>query len=189
MAGRYAIAHFLCSHNGVIMFAYTQADLDLQVAALSMPVQLWLNWMMVVIVLMPILFIRRPQGRIAILCSIALIATAMPISRMTGITNLLSLIHLVLWIPLVIYFCRQMRAGLIPYKSFFGVWSVTMVASCIISLVFDVRDFARWLLGERGIVSAPAEQQIPWIVFIFILISLYLAGSYVLSKAPFHNRD
>lgn len=165
-------------------FQYTQAQLDAQTAALSMPMQIWLNWMIVVIVLMPLIFIRRPQGRIAILCSILLIACAMPVSRIVGISNFLSLIHLLIWTPLVLYFCYQLRQQHIPIKSFFGIWSLTMISTAIVSLVFDVRDFARWLMGDRGIVTAPANIEIAWVPAIFMVLCIGLAGAYIFKKLP-----
>ena len=123
------------------MFQFSQAELNAQLAALPTLMQFWLNWMKVVIVLMPLLFIRRPQGRIAIGSSMLLIAIAMPVSSIVGISNLLSLIHLLIWTPLVAYFCFQLRAQLISKKTFFGVWAMVMVATAIISLVFDGEGF------------------------------------------------
>lgn len=166
------------------MFQYSQADLDLQIAALPMLLQYWLNWMMVVIILMPLLFFRRPQGRVAIGTSVLLLAAAIPLGRIFGISNFFALLHLLIWTPLVMYFCYQLREKMIPIKSFFGIWSLVMVATVIISLVFDIRDFSRWLMGERGVIQPSANSEIPWITLVFILITLLLAAGYVLRKFP-----
>lgn len=164
-------------------FQYSQAELDAQVAALSMPMQLWLNWMMLVVIIMPIFFFRRPQGRIAILCSILLIATAIPTTRIVGMSNFLSLLHLIIWTPLLIYFSHQLRHQRIPIKSVFGIWSLTMITTLIISLVFDIRDFGRWLMGERGVVSV-TQFEVAWLCLFFILLCILLIGGYIFKKPP-----
>lgn len=87
--------------------------------------------------------------------------------------------HLVLWTPLVFYFCGQFRRGHIPVKYLFGIWSLLLVATCIISLVFDARDFTRWLPGERGIMIIPENPQVPWLSLGFIIAALLAAGIYI----------
>lgn len=166
------------------MFEYSQADLDAQMAALPMMIQIWLNWMLVVIIFMPLIFFRRKQGRIAIVTSLLLITAAVPISLMYGMTNLVAAVHLVLWVPLVLYFCQQLRVKAIPMKSFFGIWSVVMVASCIISLAFDVRDFSYWIMGDRGIFTASSSFDVPWLVLSFMTLALLGAASYVFRWWP-----
>ena len=102
----------------------------MEVPQLPLPFQVWLNWMLAEIILAPILFIRHRQGRIALL------------------------------------------------------GSVVMVASAITSLVFDVRDFGRWILGDRGVVNPPpwSETQMPWVMLILIAAALGYAGHYVFGK-------
>jgi surface polysaccharide O-acyltransferase-like enzyme len=163
-------------------FQYSAAELDAQVAALPALLQGWFNWMTLVIVLMPLLFIRRPQARVALACAVVLVAIALPLSRIVGISYFLSLPHLLLWTPLVVYFCGQLRHGHIPVKSLFGIWSLLLVATCIISLVFDARDFTRWLLGERGIMTIPENSRVPWVSLGFISIALLAAGIYIFRK-------
>jgi surface polysaccharide O-acyltransferase-like enzyme len=163
-------------------FQYSPAELDAQVAALPVLLQWWFNWMTLVIVLMPLLFIRRPQARVALVCAVALVAVAIPLSRIVGISHFLSLPHLVLWTPLVFYFSGQLRRGHISVKSPFGIWCLLLVATCIISLVFDARDFTRWLMGERGIMTIPENPPVPWLSLSFIIVALVAAGIYIFRK-------
>ena len=151
---------------------------------LPLPFQLWLNWMLVVIILAPVLFVRHRQGRIALLGSVVLMVAQIPLMSAFGFSHLLALTHLLVWTPVVVYFCRELRAERISVRSVFGVWSVVMVASAIISLVFDVRDFGRWVLGDRGVVNPPpwSEKQIPWIMLVLIAAALGYAGNYVFGK-------
>ena len=154
--------------------------------ALPFLYNMWLQWMLVVIIVAPVVFVRHRQGRIALLGSVVLIAAQFPLISAYGLTNLLSLTHLLVWTPVVVYFCRELQAERINVKSVFGVWSLVMVASAIISLVFDVRDFGRWIMGDRGVVNPPpwAEAQIPWVWLAAIAATLALAANYVFRKRP-----
>lgn len=156
----------------------------MEMPTLPLPFQLWLNWMAVVIIAAPILFVRHRQGRVALLGSVVLMAIQLPLMSAVGFSHLLAATHLLVWTPLVIYFCRELRAERIKIRSIFGVWSVVMVASAIISLVFDVRDFGRWILGERGVVNPPpwSETQIPWVMLLLIAAALAYAGHYVFGR-------
>lgn len=156
----------------------------MEVAPLPLPFQLWLNWMFAVIIIAPILFVRHRQGRIALVGSVVLMVIQMPLMAAVGFSHLLALTHLVVWIPVVVYFCRELRAERIKVRSIFGVWSVVMVASAIISIVFDVRDFGRWILGDRDVVNPPpwAETQIPWVMLVLIAAALGYAWNYVFGK-------
>ncbi len=166
------------------MFEYSQAEISAQVAALPVAFQLWFNWMGLVIVLAPILFVRHRQGRVALVFSAIFIAVQMPLVRMTGLTNLLSLTHWLIWGPLLYYLCRELRGGRIARRSVFGAWAATASATIIISLVFDVRDFGRWIVGVRGVVSPAAEGLvIPWLWLGLIIASLVAAGWYVYAGA------
>jgi hypothetical protein len=119
---------------------------------------------------------------VALGCALLLIVMAMPLSRVVGISYFLSLPHLLLWTPLVLYFCAELRSGRIPVKSTFGVWSLLLVATCIVSLVFDARDFTRWLLGERGILVMSANPAVPWFTVFFILAALACAAACIFRK-------
>ena len=49
------------------MLEYTQEDISSQVANLPLAFRFWFQWMFAVIVLAPGLFIRRREGRVAVL--------------------------------------------------------------------------------------------------------------------------
>ncbi len=171
------------------MFEYSQADIGAQVAALPFAFQIWFQWMFYVIVLAPILFIYYRQGRVALAFSVVFLAVQFPLMRTIGLTNLLSLSHLLIWGPLVVYLCRELRMGRIARKSIFGAWSILAVATAVISLVFDVRDFSRWVAGERAIVSVPAEATVPWLWLALIIFSLLMSGWYIFGKVQHSNNS
>lgn len=139
---------------------------------------LWFQWMFWVIVVAPVLFVRRRQGRIVLVFSAVFVAVQFPLLQMVGLTNLLSLSHLLIWTPLVFYLLRELRARRIEPRSPFGVWALTAGATAIISLVFDVRDFGRWLAGARGPAQLPAWEQatMPWFWLAAIALALLAAG-------------
>ncbi len=53
--------------------------------------------------------------------------------------------HMLCWTPVVSYYIR--RWPLIEKKSVFGVWFVLALATMIVSLVFDAKDFVEYLMG------------------------------------------
>lgn len=154
------------------MFQYTQADIQQQVAALPPAFQLWFQWMFAIIVLAPVLFIMYRQGRVVIAFSVIFLAVQFPLMRITGLSNFLSLTHLLIWGPLVIYLVRELETRRIKPASIFGVWALTAVTTALISLVFDVRDFGHWIAGERGVVQPAAETAIPWLWVVLIVLTV-----------------
>jgi hypothetical protein len=163
------------------MFEFSQADIQAQVTALPMAFQLWFQWMFLIIVAAPVLFVRYRQGRVALVFSAVFIAVQMPLMWSVGLSNLLSLTHLLIWGPLVIYLCRELRSERIARTSMLGVWASTAVATAIVSLVFDVRDFGRWIAGERGIANPPPNPEVPWLWVCLIALALAAAAWYVFS--------
>lgn len=160
------------------MLEYTQEDISSQVANLPLAFRFWFQWMFAVIVLAPVLFIRHREGRVAVLFSVVFIAVQMPLMRIVGLTNLLSLTHLAIWGPLIIYLCRGLHSDRIRRGSLMGAWAAIASATAIISVVFDVRDFGRWIAGERGIANPAANASIPWLWVVLIAASLAGAGWY-----------
>ena len=164
------------------MFEFTQDDISSQVANLPLAFRVWFQWMFAVIVLMPVLFVRHPAGRVAVGFSLVFFAVQLPLMRMVGLTNLLSLTHLLIWGPLLVYLCRGLRSGRIRRGSLIGVWAALASATAIVSLVFDVRDFGRWIAGARGIASPPPDPGIPWVWVTLIVASLVFAGWYSFAR-------
>ncbi|MGE0278086.1 MAG: hypothetical protein AB7R40_22050 [Nitrospiraceae bacterium] len=150
-------------------------------AGLPLHFSAWLYWMFFVIVLAPIVFIARRQGRIVLIFSAVFLVVQLPLSRAVGLTNLLSLPHILIWTPLVIYLLRELHARRIEPVSPFGIWALTASGTAIISLVFDVRDFSRWIGGERDVVNPPPLEQtaIPWLWVTLIMIALGASTWYV----------
>lgn len=154
------------------MFQYTQADIQQQVAALPPAFQFWFQWMFVIIVLAPVLFIMYRQGRVAVAFSLVFLAVQFPLMRITGLSNFLSLTHLLIWGPLVVYLVNELETRRIKPASILGGWALTAVTTALVSLVFDVRDFSRWIAGDRGVVQPPPEPSVPWLWVALIILTV-----------------
>lgn len=171
------------------MFEYSGADLEAQMAALPLVLRVWLQWMFAVIVLAPVVFVWHRQARVALLFSLVFLAVQLPLTRAVGLTNLLSLPHLLIWGPLVAYLSRELRARRIRPGSLFGIWALAAVATAIVSLVFDVRDFGRWLAGQRGIVQPGPAPEIPWLQVAAIALALGALSTYIFGRRPSDGRQ
>ena len=99
---------------------------------------------------------------VAIGLSIVFLLIQMPLLRTVGLTNLLSLTHLLAWGPLTLYLLHELHERGIPMKSPLAIWAMIASATAIVSLIFDIRDFGRWIGGERGVVHPLPDPGIPW---------------------------
>lgn len=63
---------------------------------------------------------------------------------------MISLAHLIVWPPLAYFLIqKEIRSPHFKAKSFYGVWMIAFVATILISLVFDARDFILVLMGVK----------------------------------------
>ncbi|MBI1261135.1 MAG: hypothetical protein GC184_05370 [Rhizobiales bacterium] len=119
---------------------------NVYVAALPQWVQLWMNWMAVCLFLGSLVFaIFKVEARWLLLANLILIVATMALGMSIGWNGLWGSTHLVIWTPVVIYFIR--RWPLIEKRSVYGVWFVLALATMIISLIFDAKDVAQYLLA------------------------------------------
>lgn len=114
-----------------------------------MPLQ-WQLWVLLLVVInagMPLFFLGRPEARLALITLMVAAMIMSIVTRYAGFTRLLGLGHFV-WFPLLAYLWT--RLGEIPADGFYGMWIRAVMALNALSLVIDVTDVARYLLGERG---------------------------------------
>ena len=118
----------------------------------------WLNWLLFSAFILPLVLLIWRQTRIAAIVTVATgIAGAFSIGWLydkLGYVKLLGLPHIVFWTPLAVYLVMLMRRADMP------VWPrrilAVVLASILVSLVFDYVDVLRYLLGERQASIRPA---------------------------------
>tara|TARA_R110002110_G_scaffold18212_3_gene76717 strand:- start:1844 stop:2251 length:408 start_codon:yes stop_codon:yes gene_type:complete len=116
------------------------------VATLPQWVQYWMYWLGAVLALGSLVFsIFRIEARWLLLAFVLSVITTTAIGMTVGWNKLWGVTHLVFWTPVVIYFIR--RWPLIDKRSVYGVWFVLALATMIVSLVFDAKDFVEYLTG------------------------------------------
>lgn len=125
-------------------------QMNSQTAELPGWVQLWMNWMTVVF-LAAILFVKNHvAARVAIVTFLLTFLGAIGVFYLTRNIHLFSLVHLALWTPLLIYVYRkELRPGNVRLATPYGIWLILLCATILISLLFDVRDAALALMGQK----------------------------------------
>jgi hypothetical protein len=54
------------------------------------------------------------------------------------------------------------------------------ILTLVVSLVFDLRDFGRWMSGERGLIQPASGVHLPWLTIPAMVIALVGAGLCIL---------
>ena len=123
-----------------------QGEQEIYVAALPQWVQLWMNWMTVVLGLGGLIAaIFKVEARWLLLSLLLTIPATMVLGVYVGWNGLWGITHLIFWTPVAIYMAR--RFSQIEVKSIYGVWYVLALATLWISLVFDAKDVGAYLLS------------------------------------------
>jgi hypothetical protein len=119
---------------------------------------IWLNWLMIGAVFLPlVLFVWRPTRIAALLSVLAAVGSGLAVFFMyekMGYVKLLGLPHVILWTPLVWYYLTLLRRNTVPTIARYVMYVV--LATILISLAFDYADLVRYILGER----APLENTV-----------------------------
>lgn len=153
------------------MFEYTPADISNQIAALGPAMSIWLR-VMGIVNLSSLFFLRHMQARWVLAAFLFIAATNVPIFLSFGLIKLGSVPHLVVWIPLVVYLAREFRHGNIDVKTVFGAWSVVVMLIVLVSVVFDVRDSAEYLLGDNTQMAIDPDAAPPYLTLLAIGVSI-----------------
>ena len=170
------------------MFTYSFADIQAQLDALPTLYRVWFAWLGLIVVILPFVFLKHRQGRVAMLFALAFIPLLLVVVHSTGITYVISFLHVALWLPLLWYLARELRAERVNILSPFGLWMNVAVATLIISLVFDVRDAIRWAAGERAILDPEPGIVMPWVTIPAMLTALAIAGWSILGPRLRHKK-
>ena len=122
--------------------------------ALPRWVQLWMACVLVPVNLLPFLLLDTSTGRTAALATLVVMLGGLTIMLAErGLSRLMSVPHLVAWIPLVALLVIWLARARPMSPAETGL-AVALVAVNSISLGFDIVEFVRWCLGDRAVPGA-----------------------------------
>ena len=123
-----------------------QVSQSAYVAALPQWVQMWMNWMGIVLALGSLVFaFFKVEARWLLLAFVVSIVATFALGMTIGWNGLWGTTHLVFWTPAAIYMYRRLEG--INTNSVYGVWYLAALATVIISLVFDAKDAVQYLVA------------------------------------------
>ncbi len=128
-----------------------EMDLAIKLVADQSPlVGYWMNWMTIVMVSSLVFVWNHKPARVVALSLPVLMFLAWLVFDQTGEVHLIGIAHVVVWPFLVYYLLKNVMLskgfkGSSPY----GVWVMLLVATMVISLLFDVRDIALVMMGVK----------------------------------------
>ncbi len=112
----------------------------------------WVYWLGVAGLVLPLMLMIWPQSRVAgIVAALASVAAGMGVTwvfETYGYVKLIGLPHIIFWGPLVWFLLGQQRKEGMPVWPRRIIWVI--IVSLSVSLVFDVTDVMRYLLGNRA---------------------------------------
>lgn len=119
--------------------------------ALPRWVQAWVALVLMPANLLPFGWLDTPTGRAGALATGVVVLGGVPIMLAErGLSRLMSVPHLVAWIPLLVLLVARLAQGEPMSRAETGL-AMTLIVVDGISLGFDVLDFARWSLGDRAV--------------------------------------
>ena len=110
----------------------------------------WFGWVMALVamnMLIPLLFIKKTEARVTIAVILVQSVAMLLLFAELGFTRLLGLAHFG-WFWLIWYLWSRLDQH--PGGTLFGKWMRAVLLMDAISLVLDVTDVIRYLLGDRA---------------------------------------
>ena len=125
-------------------------SMNTQISNLPNPVQMWMNWMMLTFSC-SILFVWKYRTARWVLASILLsMPMAMFVYYLTNTIHLLGIVHVIIWLPLLIFLYRtDFKSESFKKFSPYGIWIILLATTIVISLIFDVRDIFLVSIGKK----------------------------------------
>ncbi len=112
-------------------------------------VKIWSVWLFIVTLLSVVFIKQKPHGKWIAALLLSMFVVIIVISQFFDpdvlTIGLLSVLHVVFWTPVVILLTRSVNE--LEHKTLFGAWSIVLMISLWISLLFDYQAAAKWLFG------------------------------------------
>ena len=127
-------------------------EMNTQTSALPQWVQVWMNWMSLVL-LSSVFFVKNhKEARWVLAATLFTFPVALVIFHFKPSIHLFGIAHLLLWLPLCTYLLRRWKcSGEAKYQTLnpFRVWITLALLTMAISLIFDVRDLYLIAVGLK----------------------------------------
>jgi hypothetical protein len=163
------------------MFEHTLSDAFTQLYSMPLGFILWIRWLGLVNLVGGLVFVRRPQARWVLAAMVFILVTNVGLMMAgSGLVKLLSIPHLFVWIPLIGYLAMQLRSGHVEIGKPFGIWCLIVIMTDLVSVVFDLRDGAQFLLGDDGVVVPDSLAAFPVMTLLVIAASAIALVAYSL---------
>jgi hypothetical protein len=107
---------------------------------------LWMGWMGFVNIA-AVAFWSEREARWVLAAFVAAFVAMQVLYQINGYNRFLGLAHIVFWVPLLIYLYGQLSKVIGP--RLFETWLRVLMATNGVSLVIDVVDVLRYLVGDR----------------------------------------
>lgn len=122
-------------------------EFNKKIFGMKFPWNLWVGLMAMINMVGGLVYIRTPEGQIAIACLMLGFLIMWGIYAQKGFVRLMGLGHLIAWTPLMIWFAKVVAQG--NAEGAFRYWLMAVLAANGISLVIDFVDVVRYSLGDR----------------------------------------
>ena len=113
---------------------------------LPFPWLVWVALLMCANMVMPVFFFGTLEGKLIFLAAMAGAVLQTWIFSSNGFVRLLGAGHFP-WLPLVIWL--WLRLGQTPSDGIFRYWIISVIVLDAISLVIDLTDVVRYIMGDR----------------------------------------
>ena len=140
------------------MFKRLSRDFNLAFLRLPLWVQVWVV-VLGLVVISCVAFLHTTEGRwAAVALLVVLVGNGILLWRDRGLSRAMGLPHLLAWLPLMIYLsARLLTDGRGPKMVYaeqpaLYVWTLTYLCTITVSVMFDVADVARWMLGDNNLI-------------------------------------
>lgn len=122
-----------------------------QFGALPTGVLIWVGWMGAIFTAALFFVSTRKAARFALLTFYGLTFIGSSIAIwFTGSIHWIGLVHLIFWPPLLFYLIRhEITDAGFKIRSVYGIWVILLIATMVVSLIFDLRDVVQLFQGSK----------------------------------------
>lgn len=122
-------------------------QLNKQIFTMKFPWNLWVGVLALVNMVGGLVYIRTPEGQMALACLMLAFLIMWGIYVKKGFVRLLGLGHLIAWTPQVVWYAQVVLQG--NAAGWFLYWLMSVIVVNGLSLVIDFVDVVRYSLGEK----------------------------------------